>query len=190
MKKIGLFIIGVFLLGACEKDLATYSGVNGIGFEKSLIKDSIVYSFAFHPDVEIGEIEIPVEIMGPMMDYDRAYRYEIDPRSTAREGIDYQKLSLVGKIASKQVKDTIRIKVIKNEDMLGQAYSLFIRLVPAEDFIIGIEERNLAKVYMSDILTRPKWWDEWYEDNVMGTYSDKKYRYLIEITGESDLEAL
>ena len=190
MKKIGLLIIGVWFLGACEKELSTYHGVNGIGFEKSLLKDSIVYSFAFHPDVEIGEIAIPVEVMGPMTDYDREYRYEIDSRSTAREGIDYQKLSLVGRVTSKQVKDTIRIKVIKNIDMLSRAYSIFIRLVPAEDFVIGIDDRNFVKVYVSDILTKPTWWDDWYIDNVMGAYSDKKYRYLIEITGESDLEAL
>lgn len=188
MKNIGIYIILLLLLAACEKDLDTFSGAHCVDFVMESDRDSIVYSFAFYPGVEQGIIKIPVEIMGPVSRSERTYKYMIDPRSTARVGVDYEALPLEGKIAPGRTTDTICIRVTKNEDMADRSFTLFLNLLTSGDFEVGMPERALSKIYISDMLTQPQWWDDWYSDNVLGVYSDKKYRYFIEQTGISDLE--
>lgn len=190
MKNIVTCLFLFLLFAGCEKDLPGFSGEEGVIFSMNPSKDSIVYSFAFYPGTEIGEVKIPVEIMGNVAQQERTYKYEIASRSTAREGIDYQKLPLQGTIAAGRVTDTIVIRFINHPDMESNTYALFLTLLPSDDFVVGLPTNALAKVYVSNRITQPKWWDDWYTDNVLGAYSDKKYRYFIEITGESDLEAL
>lgn len=71
-KYICIFIIIITTLSCSKEDIKTYSGDNFIRFSKSYT-DSILYSFAFNPNVETANIDIEVEVSSLPVNVDRTY---------------------------------------------------------------------------------------------------------------------
>ena len=55
----------------------------------------------------------------------------------------------------------------------------------SDDFMPGIEANRKGRIFITNQLTRPGWWNDWHEANGLGTYSDLKYQTFIrEIGGD------
>lgn len=177
---------GVFLC-SCEKDLERYSGTDYIGFTHESAKDSIDYCFGLAGKIERDRIGIELKVAGEVCDYDRDFKLEINAASTAREGVHFEIAPVHHKIRAHRTSDTLWVDVINTPEMKTGQFFLQLDLVENEHFSLCFPERNSCKIYLTDHITRPEWWDTWHETEGLGLYSEKKYRLFIQVSGMADL---
>ena len=60
--------------------------------------------------------------------------------------------------------------------------------IPAQNCKLRANRVTDCKIYLTDRIVRPGWWDEWHETEGLGSYSETKYRLFIRISGTFDLE--
>lgn len=189
---IFLFIIGLSCIGCQESDRLMYGDFAGIHFNKKLFDDSvlivredtIVYSFAFeNPEMKEYVLHIPVEIEGFRCNYERKYQVEIDTeQTTAVAGVHYEALPEFCTLKANAGCDSIALRLFRTDDIRVAGKSLFLRLVPSDDFDLGRHDCLTLKVSFSDILEEPKWWGTAWK-TLFGDYHRIKYQEWIKIRG-------
>ena len=161
--KILALIIGLgmgLVFCSCEKDLEKYSGTDYIRFVSVFEKDSVDYNFGLAGKTTTDRIGIEVKVTGEVLDYDREYK----------------------------VKMCIMILIYILEELKAEKLYLQLDLVESAHFKLCFPESNSCKIYLTDRIVRPGWWDEWHETEGLGSYSETKYRLFIRISGTFDLE--
>ena len=77
--------------------------------------------------------------------------------------------------------------MLKRADVLQeQTVRLYIQVTDSEDFAVGSIEQDHLLLKWNDILSRPTNWDELEE--FFGTYSDAKYRFMLNNTGVTEFD--
>lgn len=79
--------------------------------------------------------------------------------------------------------DSVELRLIRKTELLQQTKVLKIRLVSNENFITTLDDCLVAEVRVDDIFGKPAWWDSIIDNSYLGTYSEKKYRDFIDLTG-------
>ena len=77
---------------------------------------------------------------------------------------------------------------MNTEELKAEKLYLQLDLVESAHFKLCFPESNSSKIYLTDRIVRPGWWDEWHETEGLGSYSETKYRLFIRISGTFDLE--
>lgn len=206
MKKSILFILSVLILSCTEKKTPTFNDGREIFFEKFYMNeiypgtasaDSTVVSYFFYPD-GTKDIEIPLEVClsGRLLTSDitfglkavsdestaTAEEYTLAPSYTFRS-------TTVGEDAV-DVRDTIYVKIHRSPRMDDAPVRLVVELVPNETVGLGQYERTKAKIIVSTVAIKPDWWTTEVTDNLLGTYSEKKYKlFLNEIDTNAEMSA-
>lgn len=184
------WIVGLgvgFLCCSCEKDLEKYSGTDYIRFVPVFEKDSVDYNFGLAGQTTADRIGIEMKVTGEVADYDREYDLKINPASTAKEGIHFNIPGQNRKLRANRVTDTLWIEVTNRGELKAEKLYLQLDLVENTHFKLCFPESNSCKIYLTDRIVQPEWWDEWHETEGLGTYSETKYRLFIRISGISDL---
>ncbi|WP_018337229.1 DUF4843 domain-containing protein [Butyricimonas synergistica] len=183
MKKIYVFILSVFLLGACSKeDIPMYNTVNYIQFTNAY-KDSMEISFFFYGNAEQIEVPIHVEMLGNLFLEDQPFTVVLDKNlSTATE--KHIELPEYYVFHKGYVRDTISL-VLNNP---GDERVRIVLAIPGNgsDILPGEPNYQYKIINLSNTVTIPEWWDEDVDKSFLGTYSAAKYQLLIEVTGEGD----
>lgn len=181
--------MGISLIwNACsENDLKGYAGDSYIYFSKSA-DDSTEFSFAYDPEISVGNISLELNMISRIANYDRAFAVRFLPQeSTAQEGRDFTYSAKDFVVKANDSLAYMKIEVKKSGSFTGRSLNAVFEILPNEYFLPGLSGNTKAKIVISDKLSRPEWWDAWHESNGLGTYSDKKYALFIKQMGIYDL---
>lgn len=189
MRKIYLLISVVLLVMAssCVEDkILTYDDANYVQFTKN-IKDSTICSFLAFPDLTELRVPLSLELIGFPGQTDRKYRVEVVDSLTTSTAANFQ-------VESEQtfraglVVDSCWITVKKTPGISTKPVRLVLRLVESGDFKVGQSEYSAAIVNISDLVSKPQWWNSNVTRYFLGDYSDKKYRLFIAVTGKTEID--
>lgn len=182
---VGLVVMA--FAGCSEENIDVYHGDNYIYFTKAGT-DSTTFSFAYDASLREGEVSLKLNLISRLENRDRTFAVRVvEDESTALEGRDF---SIDPQSCVVRANDSIAyldIHVMKDASLEGRSVKAVFELVASDDFLPGIERNRKAKLVITDKLSQPDWWDTWHVSSGLGTYSDKKYRLFIEVTGQSDL---
>ncbi|MDO5663874.1 MAG: DUF4843 domain-containing protein [Bacteroidia bacterium] len=190
-RKIHFVILSLFaLLMACDKgENLMYKDFSGLHFvaptDTTLIlrRDTLIYSFAFEkPEIKEKIIYIPVEIEGFRENKDRKFNVQlIKEGTTAESGVHYEALQEYYTVKANQGRDSIALKVKRTLDIRNTAKTITLKLVPTDEFEVGLYDKQQVSISFSDILEEPDWWENW--KYLFGEYHRIKYQEWIKIKG-------
>ena len=170
--------------------------------------DSIAYSFG-RAEKEATEhtIEIPVVVMGKVVDYPRPVRVTIDnARTTATAGVHYQVDLQAVVIPPGAGSTTVPVRFFRVPEMLEREFRVALALEENEHFRLHIREQKNTNLYTaagervsatrmlmvaSELYTEPFYWrifcterNGWY----FGPWSAAKYTLVNSIAGWTDAD--
>ena len=205
----------IFFQG-CEKDIMGYEGREGVYFAVRHSTNPFLpdkWPFQPYSTVEFArfandEVDFPVKVMitGPVKDYDRTFRVEVNPDSTtAIAGEHYAPLQALWTIPAGAISTNIIVKVKRRPDLQQSMKTLGLRLVPTEHFSLSFPEWDAIPEYnsgtvvpefdaslhtlrLNDVLVRPAVWSGSiqpgnFESGLLGMFSREKMNFLSENLG-------
>ena len=181
-----IFGIGIiWLLGACQEDLDTYSGVNFAYFDGE--QDSTYASFAYIETEQLTDtVLLWVRVSGQVTDFDRKLRMKV-AETNGTEDTDFMALPEYYTVAARSTV-CIAPVILKRSELLKQEERyLILELQESEDFKLMLPEQNKNKsgekyskirykIVFSEIMVAPKRWNNAY----FGTFSVKKLSVMCE----------
>lgn len=212
MKKYKLLIFSLlaFFLGACSEDTPDLFVDNhyiGFVFDYSLATDynETSFSFAFQEkETEEFDFEIPIQMKGRNLTNPLNYNVEVDQSLTDLPSDSYSfSTTNVFRVGVGNI-DTLHVKLFRKPSMKDGEKTLCIRLVDNSECKVykpynkdGDDQSidyTIIKIKVSDIMSRPDWWDTAVELAYLGTYSQKKYEAFVHVTkvinfGDLDVSA-
>jgi hypothetical protein len=206
-----LAVAGMLLsAGSCsEQEIELYDGEEGVYFynhpHKS-VRDELVTASDL---IEFGrltedtvELTLHVMITGRTKSYPRAVKVVIDADSTTAEvGLNYAPLADTYTVEAGATFVDIPLYLYDNENILQEEKRVDVRLLPTDDFIIGIPiwKASLADnnpvdltrhtVYLTGFLPRPATWSgatnatTGVETSSLGLFGMKKFNLICEVCG-------
>lgn len=183
MKKILVYVVLVsFLLHfvACnDKYMFFDEDFASIRFNNaSHLKDSVVYSFALKPGVEVDTIAIPLRLIGFTSNQSRlvsiGVNYEL---TTASEGVDY--LLEPCELLPDKVSTDLNIIVKRSKKLEESNLKLSIYLEDNSFFHNPPIGEDVYEIILTNKLTRPSDWR-----NEFGVYSLVKHEFIIKVTNK------
>lgn len=174
-------LLSMLCLGACQKnERMLFEAKSAVYFSSTLEGDSLSYSFASGEKNE-DVVNIPVRIIGASTQETRAIAFEIDPSSTAQEGVHYRDMPETITLLPDSVNAYLPITVLA-ENLDNESVFLVFRLLSNETFDLGFPEHISFKLNITDQLVKPTYWDIplslYY-----GSYSKAKHQLCIQIQG-------
>jgi hypothetical protein len=193
-KITGVLVLLGALLSACEKDIDTYQNDARVYFferNTDVTATRITYrsySFLLQPEeVTKDTINIRVKIMGEAASYDRIVRgRRLDSASTtAIEGTHYDFID--GIVPADSIYGYLPVVVYRTADIKDSSVTLNLAIGDTKDFKPGAAEDDYFQLTWSDNVVKPSNWDGllglvFY----FGTYSDVKWRFIIQVTGKDN----
>lgn len=163
MKQIILWatvIAFVLPMSACKKDMMGYEGVEGVYFAvqhgASYGNDKV---WPYQPYTNLEFVKIPenevtlnikVMITGPVKNYDRIFKVEINPDSTtAQLGVHYKALPEGLLIPANQVVGYVPVTLKRSADLKTQKKTIGLKLVANENFGLSFPEWDAVPGYTS-----------------------------------------
>ncbi|WP_439183867.1 DUF4843 domain-containing protein [Carboxylicivirga taeanensis] len=193
-----LLVITAAVLFSCDDEIDyPYQGKDCIYFEYEyelwknhfVEYDSVTYSFGkLDNSIRIDTAKVVLRYLGKQSDQVRKYKVkvldegiDIDDKTTAEEGVHYQKIEEMQDFSPNELTDTLRIVLLR--DNLNPSFTaqeskkLILRLEASEDFELGINKGLEMKVVFNDYLSMPPWWD--YHDYYLNFYHPEKWKILM-----------
>ncbi|UKJ07678.1 DUF4843 domain-containing protein [Solitalea lacus] len=201
MKKLLYQLSALLFVGSlisCEKGLMTYEGESTIYFTEAgsmdprVAIDSTAISFAQVTNTDSVH-KVIVSVVGAPVNYDREYKLEIDPSSTAVLGTHFE-LPTTFVMKKNALKDTIPVRLIRTQDMLNNTFSIIFNLLPNENFKTDMKQRLNSKtnkvvkcitkkLTVTDVLLQPKGMNV----NFYGPFSRKKMFLVCQLNSITPL---
>ncbi len=186
----------LFTTGCEEQQLPTYDvNTHYVHFER--MWDEVVrFSFQTVPGEDEHLIEIPVTLIGLALPEGMEYSVSVvtSDNPFVADGEEYvttasddvYDISLSPVFKEGVYSDNL-VVTLHNVPELQEEKCIVLRIENNENFLQGPEDYLTSIIYVSDILSRPDWWDSDFETIFLGPYSDIKYEHFIIATGISDL---
>lgn len=166
------------MLNSCDQnDYLQYDENQAyVGFAyPSYGNDSIVYSFALHPNVEEDIVKVPMRLFGYAVTQDREVGVEvIESESTAKEGVDFvieQK-----RMEANAYKDSLIVKIKKSAEVETKDLVVKLRLCGNDLFAAAPIDAETFRIILTSKLTEPTGWP-------FGDYSVIKHKFVIQTIG-------
>lgn len=184
--------LAVFLFTGCENDLPVYEGGESwLKFEYEYTRDSIInYSFAYgHSSVQIDTVELELQLMGEVKDYDRPFTLKQVPAGglDAVAGkhyvpFDNQELVSAYVLPANAIKVMVPVVLKRDLSLKENAYMLRLTIGETGEFACGSKERAYRTIVIADELIKPNGWGGTME-HFFGTYGKVKHQFLIDVSG-------
>lgn len=191
---ISLVIVG-FLTGCADEKPEMFVDTHFVKFQfcQPNVEEyyRIDYTFSIEDDAVINhEIVVPVEFMGRDLMRELRFAVAVDKEKTTlpADGYDLQ-LEQPFRVGVGNV-DSMRVKLLRKPILKEEEKMLRLRLVASPDFQVYMPDSLFIEIHVSDIFTRPAWWDASVEKAYLGTYSRRKYDEFVKETGIRDFGAL
>lgn len=178
---------GVFT--ACSEDkLDMYSGGNYLQF-KNPMTDSVSVSFMLLPGQQTYKVGLPLYLIGRPSEVEREYICEVYKSGVDDAPAAAYTLPQKFTFAANAVTDTLWLTCNLTPEMTTNNYRLVLLLKESKDFGLGSNGYNGAIIRITNMITKPDWWNSNVEKYFLGKYSDAKYREFIKVTGVADLDS-
>ncbi len=166
MKKIKIllymFAVGTLLLSGCKKDdIDRYSADDSsICFETNFKE----VSFIDTPELEYLDVEIPVVLVGPSVDYDREISYTVLGETTTATQQQYQILD--ARIEAGAMSGYIKVRVMNDRAVLEEGtLELELQIEPNDRLAVDLKSRQFsvytpfttAKLSWTNQILMPSW---------------------------------
>jgi hypothetical protein len=177
-----LSLVSVALFNCEENEDFVFENKDGIYFN---VQDSLYYSFIGNFD-ESSIVEIPINIMGDAADMDRSYKVIVDEANTnAQEDLHYKALDDSYTFGADKFTDYLNLTVY-NRDAALETENRYItlKIIPSDDFDLGYSDKLELKVYITNQIIKPSYWDV-FLDLYFGEYSKVKHNIAISIMGHN-----
>lgn len=195
ISKYLLLFVAVLFVYSCKEELEVYSNeTNRIGFYFPANTDSLTsYSFVYYPQ-EVQEKTIWIELItvGFVSDHDRTIKIMQVPTG------DDQLQGVAGKhyvpfddpaVASHLIvpagsnKAVFPLILKRDPSLKDGKYYIKLRVEKNDYFDLSYSTDNEKMIMVSDIITRPKYWEDGgqAEFYFAGEYGDEKYRFMIDV---------
>ena len=171
------FILSIIIMGtSCQKDdyLQYDSNYASLRFVYSASgNDSIVYSFALHPDTEEGIVEVPFKLIGLATSVNRTVGVEVvSTGTTAKDNFIIENCEL----PADAIEGTLKVRVKKTDNLDAQNLSLVVRLCENNHFSAAPIDEDTYRIVLTNQLIKPTGWP-------FGEYSSVKHQFVIKVTG-------
>lgn len=149
-------------------------------------RDSVLYTFAFSPELGRDTIFIPVRIAGMPRDYDRQFSIQVlKDSSTAVENKHYLPLDSLYTIKKNTTLTWVPLIILNSDPALeSKSVSIRVKLFSTKDLGANLPELNKTKVVFSSKLEHENWWNWWFDPT---TWSVTKNQFFIIVTGLTSL---
>lgn len=196
-----------FILGACDKQIETYSGDSGIYFAMSASKGGLDDSkqdytsetqipFAVYSDRTDTTLIIRAKVIGTAVGHDRKVSIQVVPQASseqqAKEGWDYDALQDTYLVKANEVYAIIPVHFYLKDDLKDKERNLELQLLPNEDFSTPMSEwlrpnssdKTGVDVLHHTIVISNKWVQlPGFRTYFFGAYSEKKCRLICNLFG-------
>lgn len=188
-RQILLLMAGYIFCWGCSDSLPDgWQGKDFMAFRKDFT-DSTLFSFAYDETLKQGDVILEMDMLAPAVSYDRMFRVVFLPQeSTGQEGVHFIKFPEEQIVPADSSRVSLHLTVLKSNGFTDRQVVAVFELQPTDDFQLAFPEKSKARLFISDQLSRPAWWDDWHVSSGLGTYSDKKYRLFIREVQEYDLD--
>ena len=182
MKYVFMAMLSILLWIGCENDGFYYHDeprVRLVGPDIWTVgTDSLLFSFMPYPtDTLTVTMNVQAWVIGETVDYARMLNLTVDEeRSTASKDLyDFPKTVTIPADTNAATFHVIlkRAAILQEKEV-----SLYLKVIPSDDFAVGVEEWDHLLFKWNDILTRPSNWDTAWSP-YFGEYSDAKYRFMV-----------
>jgi hypothetical protein len=165
MKKIMIVLLAAVTgMAACKKEMVSpfkgateniYFNLAPYGY-----KDSILYTFANHPEKPSDTVWIPVRLSGSRVDSNLVYAAKIiDSGTTAQVNKHYQPLKSGYVLPAGSGTSFMPVVLYNTDTMLFQrSFALTIQLVSTDQLHTELTQMLTARIVFSTKLERPVWW--------------------------------
>jgi hypothetical protein len=185
-KQFVLIIMLLVAIGACQRDeITVYEARSYIHFEKSFV-DSVTFSFVAYPAENQINYPVVVSLVGRPADRDLEYQIAVVDSYTTAPAANYS-LPTSFTLKKGAVSDTFQLKLLKTPDLQTNSIRLALQVIGTDDLAVGEIERSVFVLWYTDRITQPAWWNSTIQQSFLGSYSDKKYRLFIQVTGIGDM---
>ena len=172
------FMMLIVLLGGCQKDdyLEYNPNYASLRFVYSASgNDSIVYSFALHPDMEEDVVEIPFKLVGLVSAINREVKAEVvSTETTAKENEHFVIESC--ELPAEAMNGALKVRVKKTDELDTRNLYVVLRLCGNNHFVAAPINEDTYKIVLTNQLTEPTGWP-------FGEYSRVKHQFVIKVTG-------
>ena len=166
------------VLSSCKQNdyLQVNENLASVGFVYlSYGNDSIVYSFALHPNIEEDIVKVPLKLIGFASPQDREVGVEVvENESTAKQGVDY--VIERKKIEANVYKDSMIVRIKKTADVENKDLVVKFRLCGNDLFVAAPIDAETFRVILTSQLAKPTGWP-------FGDYSVIKHKFVIQTLG-------
>lgn len=175
-----------FFLSCQKAELQQYIAGDGAYF---LDIDSANYSFANQVGlVDRDTIYVNMRVLGDVKTYDRPIQLKAVDGTTAIENTHF----ILPQGIVKANTNTIHYPVVllNTDDLKTKTVRLELEVIPDANFPVGSEIGNIYpnysryKINFNNSLLKPTYWNN--IQTYFGEYSDKKYKFMIDVAGTSD----
>ncbi|MGN6418541.1 MAG: DUF4843 domain-containing protein [Pseudobacter sp.] len=174
---------------SCKKEEIPLYGNNRYVQFTSDIRDSIAFSFFYHPGKDEETIGIPVKLVGDLGSQDAGYRVEVlaseSTASTSNYSLPAEQVFRKG-----VAKDTAWVTLKKTPDLDTKDVRLVLRITGSQELAPGQTDCTFKVIRITATVSKPLWWDANMNQYYMGRYSEKKFRTFMNVTGVGDLTPL
>lgn len=185
--KIHILLFIIIISIACKKEeIELYKSGHYIQFTQE-DKDTSIISFFLYPNLNQIKIPLELKLIGIMPIRELSYRIKINKTETTASVEHYH---LPQKMVFKpgQALDTAYILFNNKADLKTEKKKLTLEIIESEDIKPGQTNYIKRVFYISDIISKPNWWNDRIEFYGLGKYSDDKFRLFIEVTGIGELD--
>lgn len=177
-----ILIAGGLLTGCSEDSLDTYAGNDSVywGIKRKLSNsakepefcDSTYFSFISLPDRRDTVLQLNVELLGDVQDYDRYFKAVVVPDRTDAPGVNYELEGIRFKIPANEIRGYVPLRLHYTNDLLEKRYRVCLKLLAGEELSTILEKKVLDKkkeqyvdllqhtVIFDCQLQKPRKWDE------------------------------
>jgi hypothetical protein len=187
MKQGIFFTIIIVIAGiACKKtpDFLYRAPLQNVYFDINP-EDSVVYTFAYKPQLGRDTVYLPVKLAGVRTDSIRRFGViVVDSTTTAQAGVHYEPFKEWYTLPADS--GMFRLPVILfNTDPLLQTNSvkLTLKLKPGAGLDTNVNKLIKARILLSSKLEQPDWWNTW----PLGAYSRTKHELFMIATGVTSM---
>lgn len=174
--------IGIALVGCAENERMIYSASSAVYFSEMTSDDSLQYSFASGLKA-MDTVSLPIMIIGEKVDYKRYIAVEVDPTTTAQEGVHYKLAYSQVSLPPGAVKTTVDVIVLDQDPSLEYGtVALVLKLKANDYFELGFPEQLSARLIITKQLVKPSYW-EMPLSLYYGRYTKAKHRLCIQVQG-------
>ncbi len=176
-----LSIIALFAISCQENDRMTYRDKAALYFPEYTVEDSLNFSFTTTIYDE-DTIYLNVRILGIPFAEDKTFNLEVaEDSGTAIRGTHFEIEDEYTFLANAT---SVAIPVyVKNSANLQSEFVHFnLEIVPNETFDIAFTDKNLMRIYLTDQLIKPSYWDSLLQ-LYMGEYSLVKHKQFVLMYG-------